>query len=629
MIVSRFKKWLRPSEDGGTADGTGRNRLKVLLSSELLAPFEGELAAIRARAGVPAEHWRSLYQTIFDNYAALVQRLPASESHHHAGVGGLLQHGIEVARHTLDLKQGIILPRGEAPEVQSRVQDLWTYACVTAALLHDLGKPVTDQCIMLYDGPGGSHSAWSAVHGPMPVGATYGIEFNPKRVYRHHERIPPLLAHHLIPIQGLQWIASDQSALHNWLAAIQGDLSDADAIGEIVGKADGLSVARNLIGSKNVQLPTAKAKPLVERLLTGLRYLLDNGELPMNRRGAAAYLDGDTLWLVSKTTLDKLRTHLIEEGQPGIPTRNDRLMDELQQHGLLVANDRDRAVWMCQITIGDWQHQLTCLRMDANRIWSDPTRRPDSMDGHVEPIETETDDADSASAATARTVDAETKPQTTAPAERPTSDSGSETEGSDHNSVDGLPLPFDISTQPAAVDEAATADEPGPTDESSAGTAKPSPVKKKPNGEHHADGQIESMDAESDAGERFMAWLKQSIEDDTVPINTVQARIHILPEGLALVSPRIFRDFDSANWSHAQKRFQKLKLHRKTPKDENIWTCQATGSRKQSLLKVILIPDPVATLGINLPEPNPAIILLDATSTPSVRIDSTVRKGCG
>jgi integrating conjugative element relaxase (TIGR03760 family) len=605
VIVSHFKKWLRSSEEAGTSDSLDRTRFKVRTASELLAPFEGELAAIRARAGVPAEHWRSLYEAVFNNYAALVQHLPASESHHHAGAGGLLQHGIEVARHTLDLKQGIILPRGEAPEVQSRVQDLWTYACCTAALLHDLGKPVTDQHITLYDGPHGRRSAWSPVHGPMPVGATYGIEFNSKRVYRHHERIPPLLAHHLLPTEGLQWIASDQSALHNWLAAIQGDLSDADAIGEIVGQADGLSVARNLSGSKNVQLPTAKAKPLVERLLTGLRYLLDDGDLPMNRRGAAAYLDDDTLWLVSKTTLDKLRTHLIEEGQPGIPTRNDRLMDELQQHGLLVPND-DRAVWLCSITIADWQQQLTCLRMHASQIWPDPTRRPASMDGHVEPLGSET--------AKGAADQVTNRPSESAQSAEPRS-TGAATAQEGNNqqaasSIDDLTLPFDLPADAAGEDETTPVNTPPAKAQESTATGSKSTVQGEFAAAHKADGQVAGMEASEDAGERFVAWLKHSIENQTVPINTTQARIHVLPEGLALVSPRIFRDFDSANWSHAQKRFQKLKLHRKTPRDENIWTCQAAGSRKRSLLKVILIPDAAASLGVNLPMPNAAITLL-------------------
>src|SRR5699024_9762252 len=123
-------------------------------------------------------------------------------------LGGLLQHGIEVAQHTLDLKQGVMLPPAAAPEDQAKLQDLWTYACVTAALLHDLGKPVTDLRIMMYDG-NGKH-AWSAIQGPMPIGVSYCIAFNSTRTYRQHERVPPLLAHHLIPATGLQWLASDQ-----------------------------------------------------------------------------------------------------------------------------------------------------------------------------------------------------------------------------------------------------------------------------------------------------------------------------------------------------------------------------------------------------------------------------------
>lgn len=615
MIPSRFKKWLRPGAASPPAPSPSRNRFEVLRPHELLAPFKGELAAIRSRVGVPEGHWTALYQDVFDNYAALVQRLPASESHHHSGIGGLLQHGIEVARHTLDLKQGVILPFGEAPEVQSQVQDLWTYACLTAALLHDLGKPVTDQHVTLYDAHSKRRNAWSPVHGAMPVGAVYGIEFNPKRIYRHHERIPPLLAHHLIPAEGLQWLASDQGVLHSWLAAIQGDLSDADAIGEIVGKADGLSVARNLSGSKNVQMPTAKAKPLVERLMTGLRYLLDNGELPLNRRGAAAYLDQDVLWLVSKTALDKLRTHMTQEGQPGIPTRNDRLMDELQQHGLLVPKD-DRAVWLCSIRIGDWEKQLTCLRFDADQIWSDPARRPEPMDGSVEPVQSDQPET------TTQKTQANDPPHRAADAWEPHTsshdDAGKNSAASNQtaNSFDGFPLPFVIDSGLALEDEAATNNEVSGHEKVGTATATTFPASDSESAPHQGDGQVDGMDASEDAGERFLAWLKQSIEHQSVPINTAKARIHVLTEGLALVSPGIFRDFDSANWSHAQRRFQKLKLHRKTPTDENIWTCRAKGSRKQALLKVILIPHPKSVLRITLPTPNPAVTLLTSQMPP-------------
>lgn len=100
-----------------------------------------------------------------------------------------------------------MLPAAAVPEDQAKLQDLWTYACVTAALLHDLGKPVTDQRIMLYNDQGRACGAWSPLKGSMRTGASYSIEFNAKRIYRQHERVPPLLAHHLVPPNGLAWIS--------------------------------------------------------------------------------------------------------------------------------------------------------------------------------------------------------------------------------------------------------------------------------------------------------------------------------------------------------------------------------------------------------------------------------------
>jgi hypothetical protein len=58
-------------------------------------------------------------------------------------------------------------------------------------------------------------------------------------------------------------------------------------------------------------------------------------------------------------------------------------------------------------------------------------------------------------------------------------------------------------------------------------------------------------------------------------MNTVNARVHRVREGLLLVSPGIFRDYAAATqapWANVQKRFQKLRLHRKTPEGLNIWT---------------------------------------------------------
>ena len=48
----------------------------------------------------------------------------------------------------------------------------------------------------------------------------------------------------------------------------------------------------------------------------------------------------------------------------------------------------------------------------------------------------------------------------------------------------------------------------------------------------------------------------------------------------------------------------------KRPDGTNIWTCRVAKDRKQSRIKVMLIPEPEKALGVTLPLPNPAVTLL-------------------
>ncbi|GAB4360741.1 MAG: MobH family relaxase [Gammaproteobacteria bacterium] len=582
----------------------------------MLAPHRALLGATRSIVGVPDGHWEGLYRPLFASFAAWVQQLPASEAHHHAGPGGLLQHSLEVAHKALRLRRSALLPSGAPAEELARLQDVWTYACVTAALLHDIGKPMSDLRVALFDTAGRAQGLWEPLAGPMPAGYSYRVEFNRGRVYRRHGRIAPLLARHVVPVEGLNWLASEPEVMDAWLAAIQGEYEEAGPLGGLVSKADGLSVARDLSGGMGTRMPTARARPLAERLLTALRHLLAEEALSLNRPGAAGFLADDTLWLVSKRVLDALREQMLREGQPGVPSRNDRLMDELQQHGLLVANG-ERAVWTCEVHVGDWNQRLTCLRFEADRLWPNADRRPAPLDGAVIPLE----DAGVASPEKAGPGVTEgdgvggLNPMEQSPDVASGSPGAGQTEqvgdasgdpilsGPDPDPIEDLPLPFD---QPPEVPDSGSPQE----------TGSPPAASREARGEHAKsprDRQTTppspTFDAD-DVGQRFLAWLREGIASGRVEINTPKARLHVLPEGLALVSPGIFRDFDAVHWDRAQKRLQKLKHHRKLPDGTNIWTCRVAKERKRSLIRAILIPDAERVLGVRLPPPNPVVTLV-------------------
>lgn len=561
--------WGRKRQPGPPVEGM----LPVLDSATLLHPHRPQLAAIRQLVGVPHAHWETFYATVFAAYAGFVQQLPASEAHHHAGPGGMLAHGLEVVREALKLRRGRLLPSGAAAEELATRQDLWTYATATAALLHDIGKPVTDQRVRLYDRQGRELGWWDPWAGPLSLdGNWYRVAFVREHRHRFHEQVPPLLVRFILPQRGLSWLASDAEVFAAWLAAISGDADRAGVLGELLHQADGLSVASDLVGAPT-RIPTARRKSLSARLLTGLRYLLDQDALPLNRPGAAGWRLDDDLWLVSKRVLDSLREHLNQEGQEGVPTRNDRLMDELQQHGLLTPTG-DRAVWTVRVTTGDWSQQLTVLRFPVQTLWPNPDARPPVFEGTVTPV---VDKPDGATQEERQDSSAQASPQ----------DQRMETTNERDPYTEG------VGDRPVI-----TADPPSPAH----GDASPMATGGDPiSGSQETDTPAD----DDDPGRRFLVWLREGLASGTLAINTVHARIHTVPEGLLLVSPGIFKDFDRENWSLAQKRFQKIKLHQRTPQATNIWVYLVKGERKQSRINGILIPEPQQALGLRLPPPNP------------------------
>ncbi|MEX2258538.1 MAG: MobH family relaxase [Woeseia sp.] len=488
----------------------------------LLADHRTRLTGIRAIVGVPEQHWCWLYQPLFAAFAETVQRLPASEAHHHCESGGLLRHALEVVELALKIRRGCVLPPDQEPEVVIAEQDVWTYAVASAALLHGAGSVLAEQRIVLQGGDRSPIGVWSPWVGPMSKtgGTHYRIEFRRGREHRLHEAVTLLLVGNIVPKDGLRWLADHHDALGAWLGAIGSVTLGSSVIADIVKEADRGSVARDLSGERR-QLPSASVKPLAERLLVALRQLIDSGALPINRQGAAGFLDDTALWLVSERGLDAVREAL--QGQAGVPLRNDRLIDELQQRGLAVPNAEQRAVWTCEVRVGEgdesWRQTLTLLRIPLDHLWPDPEARPAPAAVSVREVE----------------------PAATPPADAPRDGNAK----SETNTVKAV-----------------------------------------------------------DAGEPFLPWLVDGLSSGVLAINTAKADVHVVDEGLLLVSPAIFRVFADDRWQDAQKHFLKRKLSDKKAHGENIFHYAVDGDGDRQTIKGLLIRNPEAKLGIALPSAN-------------------------
>src|SRR5690606_19357150 len=117
-----------------------------------------------------------------ERYAELVQLLPASESHHHAYAGGMLDHALEMACYGLRLRQRHLLPPNAKPEDQSSAGELWSAAIIYGALMHDVAKVLVDIEIHLQDG-----SEWRVWHGMIPK--PYRVRYRSNREYHLHSAV--------------------------------------------------------------------------------------------------------------------------------------------------------------------------------------------------------------------------------------------------------------------------------------------------------------------------------------------------------------------------------------------------------------------------------------------------------
>jgi integrating conjugative element relaxase (TIGR03760 family) len=307
------------SKGKGNDKGDGKGLLWPESATTLLASPRRQklLEHIWQRTALSRQQFKCLYLVPLERYAELAQQFPASESHHHAYLGGMLDHGLEVVAYALKLRQSRLLPPGMTPEEQAAQSEAWTAGIAYAALLHDLGKLAVDLHVEYADG-----GLWHPWHGPLQ--RPYRFRYRQDRKYPLHEAATGLLYARLLDNPILDWLSGYPELWSALLYVLAGQYEHAGVLGELVTLADQASVAQDLGGNPGKAL-AAPRHALQRKLLEGLRYLLKE-ELKLNQPQASdAWLTQDTLWLVSKTVSDKLRAHLLSQGMEGIPESNTEI----------------------------------------------------------------------------------------------------------------------------------------------------------------------------------------------------------------------------------------------------------------------------------------------------------------
>lgn len=542
---------------------------------------------------------RSMFQKLYlapiSRFAELVQEFPASETHHHAYQGGMLDHSLELMYHGLRLRQSYLLPPGAAPEDQSRQTEAWSTGIAYACLLHDVGKIAVDIVVELADG-----TTWHPWEGM--ISKPYRFRYIKGRDYKLHNAMAGMFSQQIMGPELMTWLSDYPELWRGLMYLLAGNYEQADVIGEIVGKADRLSTSLN-VGANPERILQAPETSQQKQWLLGLRTLVKTAQDQnlLNVRGQPYWLTKDSLWMVSKVVANNLRAHLLKQGLDNVPQNNITLFDELQSHGILQATPNHRAIWKVRFEDGDWSADLTCVRIKPSLIWGDE-EYPNAFsgtasilgDGDTAANETENNVSGAKTAISGTDSPAPETNQLASGSAASLAEPISPQSGTD-DGVDELLNLFSDAVPGVSESKAAPADVTA-TVVAATKTAKKEapkilPAEEQPKKTKEPKSHPKKLDEMEKQGRKvladeFVTWLKDGIIGQKFAINDTNAKIHIVDSQVFVVTPGIFQRFcleqsgqDDA-WRKVQQGFEKLKLHKKRPDDLNIWACNVKGPRK-------------------------------------------------
>ncbi|PZP54936.1 MAG: hypothetical protein DI596_12105, partial [Azospira oryzae] len=303
---------------------------------------------IKDTAITTPDDFARFYLPVIERFASYAHLLPASQSHHHRGAGGLLRHALEVGLWALQSADKVLLDAAKTPSQRREMEPRWQFAVFAAALCHDAGKPVTDLIVTNRD----RTTVWKPIKEDLYDWTTrnridaYFIDWREGRS-RQHTALSNLIADRIIGTEALEWIEEGGTELIVWLMeSLNCNPGPANLIHDLVVKADQTSVERDL-KTLGVAMAGYDLGVPVERHLTDImRRFIREGIWLINEPGARLWNIGGHLYLVWPAAGEEIARQVREDGIPGIPRTPDGILDMLVERQIAFIRDgaapRDR-----------------------------------------------------------------------------------------------------------------------------------------------------------------------------------------------------------------------------------------------------------------------------------------------
>lgn len=318
----------------------------------ILASQTDLIQAIEQALALPDDLYQSVVVPVIARYAAFSHLLPASESHHHRGAGGLFRHGLEVANWATLSSQGCLFATHASPRERKTLELRWRLAVCFAGLLHDIGKPVSDIAVIDRQG----QTTWNPCDENLTDWAErhqidrYFLRWRENR-HKRHEQFSALVIERVLTKASRSYILEPgPEIMQAMLETIHG-LNRGAKLSELVIAADCQSVERDLKAHYHSH-DLAMGMPVEKYLFDAMRRLVKSGQWQVNEKGARLWRFQEGIHIVWRMGAQDIVATLIKDKVPGIPRDEDTLADILIERGFAipkVASDgRQYRYWRMQ-----------------------------------------------------------------------------------------------------------------------------------------------------------------------------------------------------------------------------------------------------------------------------------------
>ncbi|CNF71458.1 TPA: TraI domain-containing protein [Yersinia enterocolitica] len=206
-------------------------------------------------SSLPNDMYQQYYLQPLEHCVTLMQQFPATESDHHAYLGGMVDHLLETVAYAARLSKNYLLPVGAQPEEQASQSAAWNSVIVYAAMLQSLDRLCQIE-VELQSG-----QRWIPLN--FLPGEPYRFRFTPMADTVQVQSLSAMLAWKIIPYEALIWLSTWPNVLKILSLYLTGFRHESGIVNTIVLDAIRVSAGSSFESPAELPVDTANEQLII------------------------------------------------------------------------------------------------------------------------------------------------------------------------------------------------------------------------------------------------------------------------------------------------------------------------------------------------------------------------------